>query len=421
MPQQLYTPFLAKAGAAIGRGLEAQGLQRQEAEKNKLIQSAYMGQPGAMEQLYGIDPQAAAQLEAQKSQREQAKLKAAQTEEEMARSESDRMRQIYSENKELFDSTLKEASKMETLEQAQAHLDSVIQQNPELFEGIKTTTLTQERFDQLKKAYAPRPGEKAGVKSFQPITIKNVETGEKVLASPTVDPATGQAKLASFDIPPGYEMSTETPEEKRAADILAAGLKKIQETKGRNEEERAQLSMDRGIEAADSHAVIQRSLDLLDMVETGGFDAAQIKAKQYLGMESADEAELSYNLGVSVLSQLKATFGSAFTEAEGDRLARLEAGLGKSIAGNRRILEQAKKIALRSANRGIRTAEKRGDTDTANDIREALEFSLAPEPEKKPPAARQAPAAAPPQAAPAPAPTAGAGLQAGGIKFLGFE
>jgi hypothetical protein len=153
MAQRLYTPFLSQAGAAIGRGLEARGLQQQEREKNRLIQSAYMGQPGAMEQLYGVDPQAAANLEAQKSQQEQRKLKTAQTAEEMERSEAERMRQLYGENKELMDQSLKEASKMDTLEQAQAHLDSVIQQNPELFEGMRTTPLTEERLAQLKKLY----------------------------------------------------------------------------------------------------------------------------------------------------------------------------------------------------------------------------------------------------------------------------
>lgn len=397
MAQQLYTPFLAKAGAAIGRGLEARGLREQEAEKNRLIQSAYMEQPGALEQLYGVDPQAAADLESQKAQREQAKLKAAQTEEEMARASTDRMRQVYGGNKELFDATLKEASRLETVEQAQAHLDSVVQQNPELFEGIKTTPLTEDRFQQIKQIYAPRAGEKSGIKSFQPITLKNIETGEKTLASPTVDPATGQAKLASFEIPPGFEMSTETPEEKRTADILAAGLKKIQETKGKSQEERAQLNIDRGLEAGDAYPVIQRSLDLLDAVETGGFDKAQLRAKQILGIESADEAELTYNLGKTVLSQLKATFGGAFTVEEVNKLERLEGNLGKSIEGNRRILEQSKKTVLRAAKRGIRAAEARGDMETADEIREALEFTLGDEPAKKSPAQQPAQPAAPQQ------------------------
>jgi hypothetical protein len=374
MPAQ-YTPFLADIGKAIGQGITAKGQREQKQAEQALIQSAYMGQPGALEELYGKNPQAAQSIQRGKTQQEQQALQTERYETEQVRvGEQDKLKALQ-QLREMRGDIQKQVANMDNFEQASSYMDRQIETNRALIDaaGLKAEDikLTPEAFEQIKKA-SKMPTQ--GTKSFQPITLKSTETGEKILASPTVDPNTGKAKLASYEIPPGYELSTETPEEKRAAEILAAGLKKIQETKGKTEEERAQITIDRAYEAADSIPVIQRSLDLLDMVDTGGFEAAQLASKRALGVESADEAELNYNLGKTVLTQLKATFGSAFTEAEGDRLARLEASLGKSAEGNKRILEQAKQIAMRAANRGVKTAKKRGDEDTVNELIEAISF-----------------------------------------------
>jgi len=104
-------------------------------------------------------------------------------------------------------------------------------------------------------------------------------------------------------------------------------------------QQRMQGFVDSGVTSADNFHAVGRSLELLDSVKTGGIDAAMIAAKQTLGIESSDEAELSYELGKSVLKQLKPTFGAAFTVNEMLELKRMEAGLGKSVAGNRRINE----------------------------------------------------------------------------------
>lgn len=142
--------------------------------------------------------------------------------------------------------------------------------------------------------------------------------------------------------------------------------------RGKSQESREQGFIDSGVEAADSMANITRAIELLDLVETGGFDAAQLRASQLLGIESADEGELAEALGVAVLSQLKPIFGSAFTAQEGERLERLSAGFGKSPAANKRILEKQLEIAKRASKRAIRAAEKGGDEFTADEIRQAM-------------------------------------------------
>jgi len=240
-------------------------------------------------------------------------------------------------------------------EQAEAILDQVLK-----FEGVA--------------------GTKVGTKAFAPVTIVNKE-GEKRLVSPTVDPNTGQATLAEFDIPEGFEISTETPEEKRAADVVAreevedikvAAEKKKKLSSGQIQ--RAETLISEGLDAADGFANIQRGLDLLDLVQTGGVKAASLRAKQLFGVEGANEAELSNRMGKAVLSQLRATFGAAFTAQEGASLERIEAGFGKSTEGNRRLLEQTKRLIERKARRGIRAAERIGDKDTVQDIKDSLEF-----------------------------------------------
>lgn len=128
----------------------------------------------------------------------------------------------------------------------------------------------------------------------------------------------------------------------------------------------------RGVAAAESTANIRRALTLLDKVKTGGIAAISLAAQSRLGIEGADAGELSNSLGKSVLSQLRETFGAAFTESEGLRLERIEAGFGKSLATNRRLLAKALRIAENTAKRAAKVASE----GEAADIEELLAFSL---------------------------------------------
>ena len=136
---------------------------------------------------------------------------------------------------------------------------------------------------------------------------------------------------------------------------------------------------DQGVAAAQSVPVMKRALSLLEQVETGGFDKAAIVAKQKFGIESGDEGELTYLLAKNVLGQLKETFGAAFTAAEGDRLAEIEASLGRSPAANRRIIKNALQIAEKKANRGKTAAEKMGNEFVASDIDSYMNMTLGDE------------------------------------------
>ncbi|WP_372809438.1 hypothetical protein [Litorivivens sp.] len=114
------------------------------------------------------------------------------------------------------------------------------------------------------------------------------------------------------------------------------------------------------------------ALSLLDEVETGGAAAASLKAKQLFGIESADEGELTYLLSKNVLSQLKETFGAAFTAEEGKRLADIEAGIGRNTETNKRLLQRVIDTAIPKVERAIQDAEIRGDIGTAQYLRSEL-------------------------------------------------
>ena len=179
-------------------------------------------------------------------------------------------------------------------------------------------------------------------------------------------------------------------------------LKAEQKEAGKGMSARKQGFIDAGVDAADGVGNIKRSLELLDTVKTGGISAASLRAKQLFGVEGADEGELSANLGIAVLSQLKPIFGAAFTKNEVEMLTKISQGFGKSTEANKRLLNNALKIAERSAKRGIKAAESEGDEFAAQEIRDVLEGINSVQDEAT---AESAEPVAP----------------AGGIKFLGFE
>jgi hypothetical protein len=161
----------------------------------------------------------------------------------------------------------------------------------------------------------------------------------------------------------------EFEQSKSGIKVGEAGLKKGAEGTAT----RQQGFVDSGVDAADSLGNAYKVKELLDSVETGGFDNAALMAKRLFGVESADEAQLSANLGKAILSQLKPIFGAAFTAAEGDRLEKIEANFGKSTEGNKRLISEVIKTTEKAARRGVRAAEAQGDKFAADEIRAALD------------------------------------------------
>lgn len=218
---------------------------------------------------------------------------------------------------------------------------------------------------------------------YQIVDVNGVPT---VIYKPAAGVMGAAAGTPLTGVAPGAGGAPTTPLQTPLTDIdkQAAGVRKIKQseatgsTTGTTQTTRYSTQIDNGLQAADSTALLRRGVELLDSVKTGGLDAAKLKATNAFGVTGADEAELSANLGKAVLSQLRSTFGAQFTQAEGERLASIEAGFGKSTEGNRRLLTQAQKMVTRIAERGIRAAEQSGDTESAKEIRDSLNFTITP-------------------------------------------
>lgn len=141
-------------------------------------------------------------------------------------------------------------------------------------------------------------------------------------------------------------------------------------------EERAQSVIDAGVSASYQLPTLKRTIELLDEVDTGGFDNVALRVKQAFGVEGADEGELSANLGKAVLSQLRETFGAAFTEKEGARLERIEASFGRSSETNKRLLRNVLELAERKVQSAISRAEARGDDETVAELKSNMAYML---------------------------------------------
>ncbi len=255
----------------------------------------------------------------------------------------------------------------------------------DLQDDIQATMTAKEIMEMQQKAEG-RQGDRFS--KSEPVITDNGD-GTFAFQFPVTDKTTGDSQLRTvpFEGAPVNRQTGETAQARQQRDIDTAGGK----TKAQEEAEIAAIpekeaakgsaqfhdnNITQAIESADGLAIVKRSLTLLDGIKTGGTDAASLYVKQQLGVESADEAELTQNLAKAVLSQLRDTFGAQFTENEGKRLERIEAGIGKSTAGNRRILNQLETMIRRKAERGIESAIETKRFGEAQQIQEALDFEL---------------------------------------------
>jgi len=197
--------------------------------------------------------------------------------------------------------------------------------------------------------------------------------GKNVLFTPVLDKFSGTLTVQE-DVLPGELISRigETPAQTQQRAIETAGGT----TTARGQAARIQTTITDGINAAEGLATLNRSLELLKTIKTGGIAGAQLRFEQFLGIQGADEAELGANLLRTVLSQLRPTFGAQFTEREGTKLERIEAGIGKSTKGNIRVLNQLKVIIEREARRGISAAKKAKDDFSVEEIDRLMKFKI---------------------------------------------
>lgn len=142
-----YTPFLAKAGASIGQGIEKRAILEQKELQNRLAGSAYMGDPQAMEGLMQVNPQLGMQMQ-QQAQKRKAE------EEQAAIAKQTRMRKLFSENKEIIDRVIEDVAAFDNYDQAKAYYDRKREENRPIFgDALDNVELTQEMYEQAKQVH----------------------------------------------------------------------------------------------------------------------------------------------------------------------------------------------------------------------------------------------------------------------------
>jgi len=285
--------------------------------------------------------------------------------------ELDREQKELDREQKILDRESKEriaAEKLQATQAKTAKFENVLNEQGQVVAQRNTVT------GELKKS--PLATGTEGIKATfakSPGVVVELEDGTFAQAIPVIDTRTGEVvnKLSPI---PGRPVSRlgETGEALTARRIREAGEKALTKT----QVTRLATDIDDAISAAKGMGVINRSIKLLDDLETGGFDAIRVRIKQVLGTESANEAELTANFGKQMLAQLRPIFGAQFTEREGATLARIEAGFGKSTKGNIRLLNQLKQLIQRAAKRGISAAVDTKDFRSAQDIQDLMEFTL---------------------------------------------
>lgn len=269
----------------------------------------------------------------------------------------------------------------ETLQLAQlAHTEP--EQAKKIVAGMLARKDT-DKFKAYRESQGLGGGEAAPKQKTGAFLVRDDVTGKTSVAVGSYDTGTGKlttetAEFSGMDV---VSRLGETAREQSARRVGEAGESQEAKDKAR----RYSDIVTRGTSAAEGAATYKRGIELLKKIKTGGMNAVSLAAKRIFGVEGADEGELSNSLAKAVLSQYRETFGAAFTENEGKKLDKIEAAFSKSPESNARLLSQALKLSERTANRAIKAAERREDYETADDIRDLLDFTLSTDaPEQEP-------------------------------------
>ena len=176
-----YTPWMARAGQQIGQALETRGVRAQKEQQNKLIQSAYMGDPQAMQGLMQLNPQMGMQVQESLRKRKDVTDQAALS----------KRADFSKETKEIMGNIAKFNSFEESKEYGARMTADIASRYPEIIKSVGADAVFDEAdFNQAKQIY----GDKKGAQSAEYQSFESL--------------------IADF-----------TPEQKKEAKLVKSGLK----------------------------------------------------------------------------------------------------------------------------------------------------------------------------------------------------
>lgn len=369
-----YTPFAKEGMGAMGDVFKA----RRDRRTNELASRAYMGDPGALQDLAQQDPELAMQVEQRSEARAGRERQAEQHQQAMELGEM-RMtalnRQFINQNREVLQDVSEAVGTLPDFESAKKFSDQQRQLFQDLYgdqEGfVMPPELTPEMYAQARQQHEVALKDKGLESSGGPDVYQytDPETGENYMARAQVfKDGRGNVSVKFVRGVDGKPLKAGTAYDvglKR--DLSAAG------EGGKREEVRGQESIDNALAATDALPNLRRAQELLETVQTGGIDATINRVREYFGDESvevADFGELQTLLATDLLDALS-QFTGAISEGEREFLEGVSAGTNRNTEVNKRRIASIVRNSGIKIMRGLREAEKRGLNYEADMLREA--------------------------------------------------
>jgi hypothetical protein len=183
------------------------------------------------------------------------------------------------------------------------------------------------------------------------VTERRTGTGVELITQPV-----GHSEEQEGKLTPAGGVYGETAGERLGRGIRAAG----EEMAAKEYSKRQQETVANLPKIEMTRENVQRSLELLPQLRTGGFSTALVRSVQdFLGEEPADQAEFTLLAGKAVLDNLS-KFEGAITEGERQYLERLFQSVQRSPEANLAILENF----LEEAEYMLADAEARANSST---------------------------------------------------------
>ena len=360
MATDLYTPFATRmTDKALAR------LQQQKV--GEAAKGAYMGDPGALAELYQLDPTQAQAIDQDIRAAEQQELEETRAAEVHERQQTESQRKWATENRELMLDLGQQIGQFQDFETAKAYADQqqeILRQIPGM-EDAPLQELTPEAYEQFKQLalgttdrspqgshYLVKDDE--GTLYTASITLDDRGNVQRTV----VDPSTGKAAPAGKKFTRVHQLDPELMGQ-------IAGRK----VRGQTEEERRQGEIEAGLNSIYMMPDLARAEELLQTVQTGGLRADIDSIRRYFGDESlevADMGELQVLLANDLISKFELMTG-VLSESDMKLLQDISAGTRAPAPVNLRLIQNVIRKAERKINKGYEAAQ---ETGSAFDMRE---------------------------------------------------
>lgn len=345
-----YTPFVTETMRGMNEALMGRREQSRADETNALASKAWMGDMQAMQELATLNPELAMQIEDQSVERKA-------TEEQRGLDKDVR----FQKDMELV---MNQIAAFPDFASAQAFgqrmTDMLLEKYPERMEAQgQPAEFTEQVYNQIRIIGKGLRGMKTVGSPYQ---VEHPVTGDPATAI-LRDDGRGGVYEELMEGPSGGSSLTRLSQYdvdlKRALAEAQGEGKEL----GQTMEQRAQTAIDAGVAAAVVIPNINRSLALLDRVETSGLKEDIAALQQYLGYEGEETADLSelQQLLASQMFDTLANFTGSISEGELRTAKALSTGLSKNTEANKRILRAMQQRLARAVDLAKTAATQRND------------------------------------------------------------